>query len=47
MADRQCGELFASAVKEWIGADHKRVRARGCEHRVKVAFGARMQDLEL
>jgi hypothetical protein len=47
VADRQCREVFASAVKEWISADHKRVRAQGCEDRVKVAFRARMQDLDL
>ena len=50
MADRQCGELFAPAIEECIGADHERACPQldqGCEGRVEVAFGARMQDMEL
>ena len=50
MAERQCGELFAPASEECIGADHERACSQldqGCEDRIEVAFGARMQDMEL
>ena len=50
MAGRQCDELFAPASEECIGADHERAGSQldqGCEDRVEVAFGARMQDMEL
>ena len=50
MAERQCGELFAPADEEWIGADHEPAGSQldqGCEDRIEVAFGAGMQDMEL
>jgi len=50
MAERQRGELFASADKEWIVADHEATRPQshqGCEGRLEVALGARVQDVEL
>ena len=50
VAQRQCGELFALAIEEWIGADHERrlpQLGQSCEDRIDVAFGARMQDMEL
>ena len=50
MAERQCGELFAPAGEECIGADHERACSQldqGCKDRIEVAFGARMQDMEL
>ncbi len=50
MADRQCGELFAAAVEQCIGADHERTGPQlnqGGERRIDFAFAARMQDMEL
>ena len=47
---RQCGELFAPAVEEWIAADHEPAcpqLGQGCEDGIEVALGARMQDMEL
>jgi hypothetical protein len=39
----------ARATKEWIGADHKPAcpqLGQGCEDRIEVTFGARVQDME-
>ena len=50
MAERQCGELFAPADKEWIVADHEPAGSQldqRCKGRVEVAFGAGVQDMEL
>ena len=50
MAERQCGELFSTAIEEWIGADHESTGSQleqGCKDRIEVVFGARMQDMEL
>ena len=50
VADRQCGELFDPGTEECIVADHERACSQldqGCESRIEVAFGARMQDMEL
>jgi hypothetical protein len=50
MTDRECGELFAAINVDCIGANHERTDAQlgqGCEDGVEVAFGARMQDMEL
>jgi hypothetical protein len=46
----QCSELFAPAEEEWIGADHERAGPQmdqGCEHRIEVAFGAGVKEMEL
>jgi hypothetical protein len=43
-------ESFAPANEESIGADHERaglLSDQGCKRRIEVAFGARMQDMEL
>ncbi len=50
VADRQCGELFAAAGEECIGADHERACPhldQGCEDHVEVAFAAGVQDMNL
>jgi ABC transporter substrate binding protein len=50
VADRQCGELFAPANEECIGADHERTGpqlGQGCKDRIEITFGAGMQDMEL
>src|SRR5262249_17248777 len=51
MAERECGELAGSGDKERVGAaDHERGCSQlhqGCEHRIEVAFGARMKHMEL
>jgi hypothetical protein len=48
VADRQCGELFAAAVEQCIGADHERACPQlnqGREGRIEFAFAARVQDV--
>ena len=50
MAKGQCGELLAPAIEEWITADYERAGSQsgqGCEDRIEVALGARMQDMKL
>src|SRR4029453_5051979 len=50
VAQGQCGELLAPAIEKWITADHERAGSQsgqGCEDRIEVALGARMQDMEL
>jgi hypothetical protein len=50
MADRQCSELFAPAHKEPVGADYQPACSQltqGGEDRFEIAFGARVQDVEL
>ena len=50
VAQGQCGELLAPAIKKWITADHERAGSQsgqGCEDRIEFALGARMQDMEL
>src|SRR5262245_56934315 len=45
VTDRQCGELFAAAVEQCIGADHKCAGPQlnqGGECRIDFAFAARM-----
>ena len=50
MTRSQCDELLAPAVEEWVTADYERAGSQsgqGCEDRIEVALGARMQDMEL
>jgi hypothetical protein len=50
MTCRQCGEPFDSAAEEWIRRNDEpscRRLDQGCEHRIEVAVGARMHELEL
>ena len=50
MADGQRGKLLAPASEKWIGADHERAcpqLGQGRKDRIEIAFGARMQDMEL
>ena len=50
MADRECGKLLAPINEEYIGANHERTcpqLGQACEGGVEVAFGARMQNMEL
>src|SRR6266545_5058554 len=50
VADRQCGELLAPAIEQSIIADRQRAcpqSGQGCEDRIEVAFGARLQDMGL
>src|SRR5262249_11336331 len=50
VAERQCGELFASGREECTGADDERAWSelgQGCKDRIKIALGARRQDMEL
>jgi hypothetical protein len=49
VAERERGELFAPRGKEWIVADHEPAGSQleqGRKDRIKVAFGARVQDME-
>ena len=42
--------MLARAVEKWIVADHKRAGPRlgeGCKHAIDIAFGARIQGMEL
>jgi hypothetical protein len=48
VANRQCGELFAAAIEQWIGADHERACPQlnqGREGRIEFAFATCMQDI--
>src|SRR5262249_24769003 len=50
VSDRQCGELLALGNEESIGADHEPAcpqLEQGCEDRIEVALGARVQDMKL
>src|SRR5262249_60182998 len=50
VSDRQCGELLALGNEESIGADHEPAcpqLEQGCEDRIEVALGARVQDMTL
>src|SRR5215472_2943870 len=50
VAERQYGELFASGREECTGADDERAWSelgQGCKDRIKIALGARRQDMEL
>jgi hypothetical protein len=50
VTERQCGELLAPALEEWIGDDHEPARPKlgqVCKDRIKVALAAGMQDMEL
>jgi len=50
VAKRQCGELFAVVGEECVSADHKCAYPQlhqGCKDRIEVAFGLRMQDMDL
>src|SRR5262245_64691790 len=49
VAERQCGELFASGREECTGADDERAWSelgQGCKYRIEIAFFARLQDME-
>jgi hypothetical protein len=50
VAERQCGKLFMLGMEEEIRHDHERASSQldqGCEDRVEIAIGARIQDMEL
>ena len=50
VAERQCGEPFASAIKKCMSTGHEPARlqsGQGCEDGIEVAFVAGVQDGEL
>ena len=51
MAEREDGKLLMAVIEEYFAAaDYKPTGSRfdhGCEDRVKVVFGAGLQDMEL
>src|SRR5262245_52807031 len=50
VAGGQCDNLLAPAIEEWITAYDQRAGSQsrqGCEDRIEVALGARLQDMKL